>query len=349
MQITGQIESGAGKGAFFTSLDWVVEQFDQAMGFKPFPGTLNVRVSSEGIDDLEALFSEKDFEIHPDNPEFCAAGFKRVWVEGIPAAAVFPSEDVRIHGKDVIEIIAGRHIKSALSLADGDEVTITDCPLIWHERKVRGVIFDLDGTLTNSIEVYFTLFKEGLAAAGIDITRKEVLEPLSEGIGAWDHVIPMDLQDREDKIRQLKKRFRGDFMKALAQVKPLPEVDRVLEVLADRGIKLGLVTDSPVSSLRPLEENSLVDHFRAIITRDDGFPRKPAPDGILECLRRMGVSPDEAISIGDALLDVRAGRAAGTLTIGVMTGLASPRQFDAESPTALVDHVSDIPTILNLE
>jgi len=126
MKITGVIESGAGRGAFFTGLNWVVEQFEREMGFKPFPGTLNVRVLDEDISKLDAFFAKKDFELVPDNPEFCAAGLKRIRVNGIPGAAVFPSDEVRIHGKEIIEIILGRHIKNALDLVDGDSVVITD-------------------------------------------------------------------------------------------------------------------------------------------------------------------------------------------------------------------------------
>lgn len=126
MEITGVVETGAGKGAFFVGLDWVVEQFEKAMGFKPFPGTLNIRVPPEELSKLEKFFSKTDFELVPDNPEFCSAGLKRLHINGIPAAAVFPSEDVRIHGKNVIEVIAGCHIKERLNLNDGDAVTMTE-------------------------------------------------------------------------------------------------------------------------------------------------------------------------------------------------------------------------------
>ncbi len=126
MRIRGTIETGAGRGAFFTGLDWVVDQFRRHMGFAPFPGTLNVRVIDEDADKLKSLFSRMDFEIVPENPDFCTAGFKRIGVQGLPAAAVFPSEDVRIHDRNVIEIIAGCHIKDALGLKDGDTVVLTD-------------------------------------------------------------------------------------------------------------------------------------------------------------------------------------------------------------------------------
>ncbi len=124
MQITGVIERGKGQGAYFVGLDWVAEQFEREMGFKPFPGTLNVRVSLSDGSELERLFSDRDFELVPEDPQFCSARVKRLSLNGLPAVAVFPSEDVRIHGKNVIEIIAGCNIKQALRLDDGDWVIL---------------------------------------------------------------------------------------------------------------------------------------------------------------------------------------------------------------------------------
>ena len=85
------------------------------------------------------------------------------------------------------------------------------------------------------------------------------------------------------------------------------------------------------------------------MTREDGFPPKPAPDGILECLRRMKVQPNHAIVMGDSPLDIRAGKAAGTLTIGVLSGIGSLTQLEAEAPTAIINHVSQLLPLLNLE
>ncbi len=126
MEIKGFIQRGAGQGTFFTTLDWVVTQFEKNMGFKPFPGTLNVQIAPEDVSKLEAFFHKEDFQLIPDDPNFCSAGFKRVRVNGIPGAAVFPSDEVRIHGKDLIEIMADRHVKDSLELNDGDSVIITD-------------------------------------------------------------------------------------------------------------------------------------------------------------------------------------------------------------------------------
>jgi riboflavin kinase len=126
MKITGVIETGAGKGSFFVGLDWVVHQFEEQMGFKPFPGTLNVRLNEGDLAQAQSFFDKKDFDLVPKDPAFCRAGVKRLTVNGVPAAAVFPSQDVRIHDNRVIEIIAGCHIKETLNLHDGDEVTLEE-------------------------------------------------------------------------------------------------------------------------------------------------------------------------------------------------------------------------------
>jgi riboflavin kinase, archaea type len=126
MKLTGVIKKGVGQGSYFTSLDWVKEQFQKAMGFAPYPGTVNVRIDEGDLSKIGDFFARKDFEIVPTDPKFCAGLFKKVRINGIPGAAVFPSEDVRVHGKEIIEIICGCHLKDTLHLKDGDSVVVTD-------------------------------------------------------------------------------------------------------------------------------------------------------------------------------------------------------------------------------
>ena len=85
------------------------------------------------------------------------------------------------------------------------------------------------------------------------------------------------------------------------------------------------------------------------MTRDEGFPSNPAPDGILECLKRMETPPSQAITIGDTPLDILAGKAAGTLTIGVLSGIGNRAQLQEEEPTAIIGRVSDLLSLFDLE
>lgn len=128
LTLTGTIQSGAGQGAYFTQVAWVVAQCRRMLGYKPFPGTLNVRVNDTDLDVLDAFFGETDFELIPDDPAFCSARVKRITVNGIPGAVILPSEDVRIHEKRILEILAPCSLKEALGLRDGDCVTIAAGP-----------------------------------------------------------------------------------------------------------------------------------------------------------------------------------------------------------------------------
>jgi riboflavin kinase len=125
MKISGSIQSGVGKGAFFTQVDWVVKQCEDLLGYKPFPGTLNVHICDEDLEKLEKFFASTDCVLVPDDPKFCAANVKKVKINGVSAAVVLPSEDVRVHENRVIELIASCSLKEALGLKDGDTVTVS--------------------------------------------------------------------------------------------------------------------------------------------------------------------------------------------------------------------------------
>jgi len=134
MEISGVIQSGAGKGAFFTQVDWVVQQCKKMLGYRPFPGTLNVRIDDADLEKLDLFFSAVDFELVPDDPAFCAAQVKKIMLNGIDAAVVKPSETVHIHESRVLEVISSCSLKQALDLKDGDTVCLT-----WTSVKQKGV------------------------------------------------------------------------------------------------------------------------------------------------------------------------------------------------------------------
>ena len=127
MEVSGVIFSGAGKGAYFTQVDWVVKQCQNKLNMTPFPGTLNVRINDETIQMLGDFLRVADVELIPDDPSFCAARVKKVVVNGVPAAVVLPGEEVRIHDNRTIELIASCSLKKRLGLHDGDTVTISGC------------------------------------------------------------------------------------------------------------------------------------------------------------------------------------------------------------------------------
>jgi CTP-dependent riboflavin kinase len=125
MKLSGIIQGGAGRGAFFTGLDWVARQCRDLLGYEPFPGTLNVHIRGQDLPVFHEFLSKADGFLVPDDPAFCKAGIKKIRVNGLPAAVVLPSEDVRIHDATVIEIMSSCSIKETLGLENGDPVVLT--------------------------------------------------------------------------------------------------------------------------------------------------------------------------------------------------------------------------------
>lgn len=124
LTITGKIVSGEKKGAFFTQLDWVQNQCQEKLGFKPFPGTLNLEIEAEKIPHIEALFKRSGIELVPPDPKFCVGHVYPVSIMGVTGALVAPAEDVRVHGKNIIELIAPTCLKDAMDVDDGDEIML---------------------------------------------------------------------------------------------------------------------------------------------------------------------------------------------------------------------------------
>jgi CTP-dependent riboflavin kinase len=124
LTVTGKIISGEKKGAFFTQLDWVQNQCQEKLGFKPFPGTLNLEIKAAKIPDIEALLKKHGLELMPPDSNFCTGHVYPVNIMGVSGAIVAPAEDVRVHDKNILELIAPICLKEALDVDDGDEIML---------------------------------------------------------------------------------------------------------------------------------------------------------------------------------------------------------------------------------
>jgi len=125
LKITGKIVGGAKQGAFFTQLDWVKEQCLIKLGFAPWPGTLNLEIPMDHVAVIEDLKVTEGLELVSPDSNYCSGYVFPVSIEGIPGAIVLPAEDVRVHAKNIVEIISPKMLKESLGVKDGDWVTLT--------------------------------------------------------------------------------------------------------------------------------------------------------------------------------------------------------------------------------
>ncbi len=119
--IKGVLVSGKEEGAFFTGLDWVKEQCLEKLGFEPYAGTLNLKVTEGDFSQVKALAIEKGVRLVPPTAEFCEAMCLRIRMgDDIEGAVILPI--VGSYYEDIVEIIAPIKVKDRLKLKEGDEV-----------------------------------------------------------------------------------------------------------------------------------------------------------------------------------------------------------------------------------
>lgn len=122
--LTGKVVGGVKQAAYFTQLDWVQGQCAEKLGFRPYPGTLNLEISEDSLPELEDLRLVAGIELIPPDPAFCAAKTLPLTIDGVAGAMIVPSEDVNVHEKNIIEILAPLRLKDTLGIGDGSVVTV---------------------------------------------------------------------------------------------------------------------------------------------------------------------------------------------------------------------------------
>lgn len=177
---------------------------------------------------------------------------------------------------------------------------------------LRAVLFDLDGTLLDTAPDMVGALnalrgEQGLAPLAYDLVRPGV----SHGAA---RVVKIGFPDAEGEgFSALQKRFLDTYRGALAVgTRLFAGMDQVLDALAERGLKSGIVTNKPSWLTDPLlEQLGLRARFDCVVSGDSLAERKPHPLPLLHAAKLAGVMPGECIYVGDAERDVQAAHAAG--------------------------------------
>jgi HAD superfamily hydrolase (TIGR01509 family) len=187
---------------------------------------------------------------------------------------------------------------------------------------VPALIFDLDGTLIDTVYAHVFSWQRALAEAGMPIDGWRIHRRIGMSGGLFVRAAARELGRQIDaaEAEQLQKRHGELFRQFLPERRPLPGAVKLLQDLQRARVRYGIAT----SGRRPEIDGSLqalnVPSDVVVIERGDVARAKPEPDMFLACQQRMGVRVEECYVIGDAVWDLLAARRAGMLSIGVLTG-----------------------------
>ena len=364
--ITGRVVSGAGRAAYFTQLAWVQNQCGEKLGFRPYPGTLNVEVPPEDLTAIESARRESGVDLIPPEEGGCTAKALPLRIGSLSGILVLPEKEARIHENRIVEVMAPVCLREVLALKDGDEV-----PLLFGDRsprspeshngpgvRLRGgdegrtlflkaIIFDLDGTLLDTIPVYFGIVDLVTDRLRLPpVAREDVVKAVQDGSFEWARVLRCATEGRREELNAKATTIVREIAPSLFRKKVtlFPGVESLLKSIAGQGTRMGIATSTPRQHLDrkmlALKKAALDILFHTVIAADDVSRKKPAPDPLLACAGRMGVAPEDCLYIGDMQMDILAGREAGMTTAGVLTGFDDYRSLRSVNPYLILESVA---------
>lgn len=249
-------------------------------------------------------------------------------------------------GSESMPIYAPRRRRQTASPQAGDRMERQSLTI----KGVRGVLFDLDGTLIESAaDLQSAVNKVLISHARQPIELTQVVSMIGHGARTLVELAfaasgrPL----RDDELTAAYDEMLAIYSQHLTDMTTLyPGAAECVAQLSRAGLPLAVVTNKPRAAT-----TGILDHFKltasmaAIIGGDSGLPRKPAPDMLLWAIREMRLEPDEVVMVGDSIADVESARAAG-IRVVVVRGGYSRLPVDELGADAVLASMADLPALI---
>lgn len=208
-------------------------------------------------------------------------------------------------------------------------------------RRYRTLLFDLDGTLIDSVGLIVDSYHHTLLTHGLPPQPDQYWR---EGIGTPLRVQLAPFATPAVTLDTLVATYRTyNLAHHDARVRPFPGItDAILELRA-LGCRLGLVTSkNRQGSMRGLGVARIAEAFELIVSADDVTHPKPHPEPVLRALEGLGAAPSDSVYVGDTLHDLESGRAAGVATAAVTWGAFPRRGLEPARPDHWIERATDL-------
>jgi HAD superfamily hydrolase (TIGR01509 family) len=212
-------------------------------------------------------------------------------------------------------------------------------------------LFDLDGTLVDSVYQHVLAWREAMAAVGIEIAVWTIHRRIGMSGGLMANAILRETGHAvsQEEARRLAALHHEAYAKFADQVRPLPGARELLAYLTESNIPWAIATSSRIESARPTLEALAVPPSVPIITRDQVEHAKPDPDLFLAAAGKLGVEISDSVVIGDSVWDLLAARRARVLGVGLLSGGYGQDELERagayrvyQDPADLLRHLDEV-------
>ena len=186
----------------------------------------------------------------------------------------------------------------------------------------RALIFDLDGTLIDTVYAHVFAWQRALAEAGLPIEGWRIHRRIGMSGGLFTRAVARELGRplSDAEVEQIQRRHGELFRELMPERRPLPGAVALLAHLHEAGVPFGIATSGRRPEINASLEALGVAEDVVVVERGDVLRAKPEPDLFLACQERMGVHIRDVTVVGDAVWDLLAARRAGMLSVGLLTG-----------------------------
>jgi len=208
--------------------------------------------------------------------------------------------------------------------------------------RVDAVIFDLDGTLADTLSDIASAMNRVLSDLGLPTHLPDAYRAfIGEGVNALaERALPPDRVTLvPEAVARFKERY-GTHM--LDETAPYPGIVEMLDALAARSVRLAVLSNKPDEATRRMVDALFAARFAAVAGQREGVPRKPDPTAALDIARRLAVPCERVALAGDSGVDMRTAVAAGMRAVGVLWGLRDRDELVANGAEALAQHPMDL-------
>jgi HAD superfamily hydrolase (TIGR01509 family) len=192
----------------------------------------------------------------------------------------------------------------------------------YTETPAPSFLFDLDGTLIDSVYQHVIAWRAALADLGIDLSVWRIHRRIGMSGGLFVSALLREtgLSMTKEEIERLQRAHADEYRAQMDSVLPLPGASDLLGYLTEHGVKWAIATSGNAVTARPALKLLGLPESTPMVTRDLVRHAKPDPDLFLAAAALLGVESRHAMVVGDSVWDLLAARRAGALGIGLLSG-----------------------------